>query len=386
MSRKVLFVDDEPNVLQSIRRNLRKQFDLDTANGGEEALEMLASNDEYAIVVSDMRMPGMNGVEFLSKAKQQWPNTVRMMLTGNADQQTAVDAVNQGDVFRFLNKPCDAKALASAVTVGLRQHELITAEKELLEKTLRGSIKALADVLSLTNPEVFGRTTRFKNKLGQVVEAMELSDAWQFESAALLSQVGCVTVPAELVGRQASGEQLSDDELAEFSAHANVGADLLMTIPRMEKVAKYIRYQGKNFDGSGFPGDGLKGEEIPLGARLLKVVIDFDAAETSGLSASDALAMLRQTPANYDPAILAALEKAIAQASGQKVVTIEIGKLTDSMVIAADVVTFKNVLLIAKGQETTFSTRRHLQNYEAKGHIGHTVSVLIAEGSELTSA
>lgn len=379
MNKKVLFVDDEPNVLQSIRRSLRKQFELDTAEGGEEALQMLASNDEYAIVVSDMRMPGMNGVELLSQAKQKWPDTVRMMLTGNADQQTAVDAVNEGDVFRFLNKPCDAEALASAVTLGLRQHQLITAEKELLEKTLRGSIRALADVLSLTNPEVFGRTTRFKSKLGELAKAMQLSDAWQLESAALLSQVGCVTVPAELVRRQSSGAQLSADELAEFSAHANVGADLLMTIPRMEIVADLIRYQGKNFDGSGFPADKVSGEDIPLGARLLKVVIDFDAAETSGLSATDAFARLMQHASKYDPKVLDALEKTVGQSLDHKIATVEINKLTDSMAIAADVITFDNVMLIAKGQETTLSTRRHLQNYKAKGQIGDTVSVVITE-------
>lgn len=377
MTRKVLFVDDEPNVLQSIKRNLRKDFDVDTANGGEEALQKLASNGDYAIVVSDMRMPGMNGVEFLSKAKQQWPDTVRMMLTGNADQQTAVDAVNKGDVFRFLNKPCDAVALASAVTVGLRQYELITAEKHLLENTLRGSIKALADILALTNPELFGRTTRFKTRLAQIAEAMQLTNTWQFESAALLSQLGCVTLPADLVRRQSSGEVLAKEELAEFSAHANVGADLLMTIPRMEDVAQYIRYQGKNFDGSGFPADSTSGETIPLGARLLRVVIDFDAAESSGLSTTDALQRLKQSPTKYDPDVLAALEKASNQASGLKAATVAINKLTDAMVIAADVLTFDNVLLIAKGQETTLSTRRHLQSYKANGQIGESVSVLV---------
>ncbi|MDH3748454.1 MAG: response regulator [Gammaproteobacteria bacterium] len=107
MSNKILFVDDEPNVLQSIRRSLRKQFDLDTAEGGEEALRMLKANGTYAVIVSDMRMPGMNGVELLSQARKDSPDTVRMMLTGNADQQTAVDAVNHGDIFRFLNKPCE---------------------------------------------------------------------------------------------------------------------------------------------------------------------------------------------------------------------------------------------------------------------------------------
>lgn len=377
MTRKVLFVDDEPNVLQSIKRNLRKDFDVDTADGGAEALEKLASNGEYAIVVSDMRMPGMDGVEFLSKAKQQWPDTVRMMLTGNADQQTAVDAVNKGDVFRFLNKPCDAAALASAVTVGLRQYELITAEKHLLENTLRGSIKALADILALTNPELFGRTTRFKTMLAKITEAMGLTQSWQFESAALLSQLGCVTLPADLVRRQSTGQPLAEQELAEFSAHANVGADLLVTIPRMEDVAQYIRYQGKNFDGTGFPNDALSGEKIPLGARLLKVVIDFDAAESSGLSGADAVQRLTQLPTKYDPAIVAALEKTVAQASGLKTATVAINELTDSMIIAADILTFDNVLLIAKGQETTLSTRRHLQSYKANGQIGDSVNVLM---------
>lgn len=377
MTKKVLFVDDEPNVLQSIKRNLRKNFDVDTANGGEEALQKLASNGEYAIVVSDMRMPGMDGVEFLSKAKQQWPDTVRMMLTGNADQQTAVDAVNKGDVFRFLNKPCDAAALASAVTVGLRQYELITAEKHLLENTLRGSIKALADILALTNPELFGRTTRFKSRMAQIAAAMQLTNVWQFESAALLSQLGCVTLPADLVRRQSTGEQLSAEELTEFSAHANVGADLLKTIPRMEDVAEYIRYQGKNYDGSGFPADNVSGEKIPLGARLLKVVVDFDAAESSGLSVADALQRLKQSPTKYDPDILAALETAVNQSSGLKVATVAINALTDAMIIAADVLTFDNVLLIAKGQETTLSTRRHLQSYKANGQIGDSVSVLV---------
>lgn len=377
MTRKVLFVDDEPNVLQSIKRNLRKDFDVDTADGGAEALEKLASNGEYAIVVSDMRMPGMDGVEFLSKAKQQWPDTVRMMLTGNADQQTAVDAVNKGDVFRFLNKPCDAAALASAVTVGLRQYELITAEKHLLENTLRGSIKALADILALTNPELFGRTTRFKTMLAKITEAMGLTQSWQFESAALLSQLGCVTLPADLVRRQSTGQPLAEQELAEFSAHANVGADLLVTIPRMEDVAQYIRYQGKDFDGTGFPKDALSGEKIPLGARLLKVVIDFDAAESSGLSGADAVQRLTQSPTKYDPAIVAALEKTVAQASGLKTATVAINELTDSMIIAADILTFDNVLLIAKGQETTLSTRRHLQSYKANGQIGDSVNVLM---------
>lgn len=377
MANRVLFVDDEPNVLQSIRRSLRKQFELDTANGGEEALEKMADDGPFAVVVSDMRMPGMNGVELLSAAKKRWPDTVRIMLTGNADQQTAVDAVNHGDVFRFLNKPCATTDLAQAVTIGFRQHELITAEKELLEKTLRGSIKALADILSLANPTVFGRTTRYKNRVSRLATKLGLENTWLFESAAMLSQIGCVSLSGDLIRRKDSGEALSAEEMVEFAAHANVGAELLKTIPRMEQISEAIRYQEKNFDGSGFPADAVKGEEIPLGARMLKIVADFDAAESSMEDAQYALNFLTQNSTKYDPAILDAFAQTIADAAKTTSRIVEISKLTDAMVLAEDVVTSEDVLLIAKGQETTLSARRHLQNYLQNGLIGESVQVIV---------
>lgn len=378
MTQKVLFVDDEPNVLQSIRRSLRKQFDLDTAEGGEAALQKLSENGGFAVIVSDMRMPGMNGVELLSATKKRWPDTVRVMLTGNADQQTAVDAVNHGDVFRFLNKPCDADALAKTVSAAMRQHELITAEKVVLEKTLRGSIKALADVLSLANPEVFGRTTRYKSHISKLASELGLDNVWQLESAAMLSQLGCVSLPGELVRRKSQGEPLTDDEMAEFAAHAGAGADLLKTIPRMDEVAQAIRYQEKSFDGTGYPEDAIKGEEIPLGARLLKIVSDFDSLESSRSDATEAIHKMRQNASRYDPALFTAFEKTVAQASEMTAKTVEISQLTDSMVIAEDVVTSEQVLLIAKGQETTLSARRHLQQYRANGLIGDQIHVFVA--------
>ena len=378
MNQKVLFVDDEPNVLQSIRRNLRKKFDLDTAEGGEAALKKLGEKDGFAVIVSDMRMPGMNGVELLSEAKKRWPDTVRVMLTGNADQQTAVDAVNHGDVFRFLNKPCETEDLAKTVSAALRQNELITAEKVVLEKTLRGSIKALADVLSLANPEVFGRTTRYKSLISKLAAELDLVDVWQLESAAMLSQIGCVSLPGDLVRRKSQGEPLTDEETAEYAAHAGVGADLLMTIPRMEQVAEAIRYQEKNFDGTGFPKDAVKGEEIPLGARMLKIIADFDAFDAATSEAVKAVDLMRSHASRYDPNLFAAFEKTVSRASEMTATTVAISQLTDSMILAEDVVTSERVLLIAKGQETTLSARRHLQQYRANGLIGDQIRVLVA--------
>jgi DNA-binding NtrC family response regulator len=152
MSDRILLVDDDANILQGYQRALRKQFVLEPALSGEEGLEAVRAQGPYAVVVADMQMPGMNGVEFLARVKEIAPDTVRMMLTGNADQQTALEAVNEGHIFRFLTKPCSPDLLAKMLGAGLKQYGLVMSERDLLAKTLRGSIQVLTDVLGLVNP------------------------------------------------------------------------------------------------------------------------------------------------------------------------------------------------------------------------------------------
>src|SRR5262249_53231752 len=127
MSTKILFVDDDASILTAFQRNLRKQFALDVAIGGSEALRAMSAKGPYAVLVADMQMPEMNGLEFLKKAEEISPQTVRIMLTGNADQKTASDAVNLGHVFRFLTKPCSTEELAATLKAGLEQYLLVIA-------------------------------------------------------------------------------------------------------------------------------------------------------------------------------------------------------------------------------------------------------------------
>lgn len=195
MNEKILCVDDEPNILEAYRRTLRKRFNIDVALGGEEALRAIAERGPYAVVVADMRMPGMNGIELLARVKQIAPLTVRMMLTGNADLQTAVDAVNQGHIFRFLSKPCSPEDFAKALEAGLEQHRLLVAERELLTHTLTGAIKVLVDVLSLVKPQAFGRSSEVRRIVHQICQQLQVENAWAVEIAAALSQIGCITVP-----------------------------------------------------------------------------------------------------------------------------------------------------------------------------------------------
>jgi DNA-binding NtrC family response regulator len=160
MKPRILCVDDEPAVLEAIQRNLRREFDVSTDPSGAAALERIDKSEPFAVIVSDMRMPGMDGATFLSRARAKAPDTVRMLLTGHAELSSAIAAVNEGNVFRFLSKPCAAPDLIKALKEGVHQYELVHAERILLEQTLKGSIEALVQVLSLTNPESFGRAYR----------------------------------------------------------------------------------------------------------------------------------------------------------------------------------------------------------------------------------
>lgn len=147
MKEKILIVDDEPHVLEGYKRALRKRFKIDTAPGGTEALEKIAKDGPYAVVVSDMRMPGMSGLELLTSLKESAPEVIRIMLTGNADQKTAVDAVNKGEVFKFLTKPCSSESMSSTLDAGLAQYAELQEKRAILEQNA-DDIKILSDKLS----------------------------------------------------------------------------------------------------------------------------------------------------------------------------------------------------------------------------------------------
>ena len=187
MNNKVMCVDDDQNILSGYKRQLRKDFEIETALGGEEGIEMMMSKGPFAVIVSDMRMPGMNGKQFLARVRASNPNTVRIMLTGNADMQMAIDAVNEGNIFRFLTKPCQPEALTKSLAAGIKQYQLIMAEQELLKNTLTGSIKILVEILSMVNPVAFGQASRIRKYVRHIGKEMHLPNLWQYEIAATLS-------------------------------------------------------------------------------------------------------------------------------------------------------------------------------------------------------
>lgn len=363
MTERILCVDDDENILQAYQRALRKQFKIDTALGGEEALRAVAGQGPYAVVVADMRMPGMNGVELLAEIRKAAPNTVRMMLTGNADQQTALEAVNQGQIFRFMTKPCPPEDFARALEAGLEQYRLITAEKELLSKTLSGSVKMLTDVLSMVQPDAFGRASRVQRLVRELCSELNVSQAWQIPIAAMLSQVGCVAVPEEILRKVYGGQDLRESESEAFRAHPKAGQELVANIPRLEEVAEIIGYQEKLYDGRGFPADFRSGDRIPLGSRILKVALDWDTLVSAGMKQEMALAEICSRKGWYDPAVVGALARVLAITATYTVREARISELADGMILASDVRSVQGTLLCAKGQELTHAMRLRLANY-----------------------
>lgn len=377
MPDKILCVDDDPNILEGYKRQLRKGFELTTALGPEQGLQLVTEQGPFAVVVSDLNMPGMNGIEFLAQVRTRDPDTVRMLLTGNAELQTTIDAINQGHIFRFLTKPCAPETLADALRAGLVQHHLITAERELLDHTLSGSIKVLSEVLALVNPEAFGRSARITRYVESIAENLEVSELWSIRTAAMLSQIGCVILPEPVLKKVYGGESLTEEESQLFNQHPFVACDLIAKIPRMKHVAEIIKFQDAYYDGAGTSGDAHKGKTIPMEARILKVALDFDALESAGKSKAEAFGEMKQRKGWYDPSVVDALKSAFAKEIKYEVKTTVVADLREGMILGEDIRSSQQVLLASKGQQVTESMMLRLQSFRKSTGVREPFTVLI---------
>ena len=377
MNNRVLFVDDDPNILRAIYRQLRKKFEVVTALSGKEALDIIKSSPAFAVIVADMTMPEMNGAQLLSKVKAISPDTVRIMLTGNADQQTAIKAVNEGSIFRFLNKPCPNSLLENTLISAIEHYSLIIAEREILEKTVNGSIKVITEILSQVSPTSFSRSYRIKQYVSQIINALKLPNRWEFYVAASLSQIGCVTLPNDLIEKVYSGVKLDAEEEEMFESHPEVGANLLKNIPRFERIAEMIRLQHKKFfEYEGKP-ETIDEGIIRLGAQILKAVIDFDQLVFLGKTPNKAYEELVSRKEEYNPNILKLLENLKTACSNCKVKSIKVSQLNIGMILRKDVIAKNGLLIASKGQEVTFSVKTRLLNFAKTIGIEEPIDVII---------
>jgi response regulator RpfG family c-di-GMP phosphodiesterase len=384
LNKRVLFIDDDERILAGFRRNLHGQFEVDTAVGPQAGLDKVRDNPAYAVVVSDLRMPGMDGITVLAKVRELRPDTVRVMLTGFAELEAAIAAVNEGNIFRFLTKPCETGYLVGVLTSAVEQFRLVMAERELLEGTLRGSLKMLSEVLSLLRPEVYGRVSRIAPYVRPLSRLCADPSPWQTEVAAMLCLMGYIILPEGVISRVERGRVLSVEDAAVYRQHAEVAARLVANIPRMALVAKAIACQEKNFDGSGFPENAPKGKDLPLGARILRVLLDFDRLVSAGQAKAEAYKTLKQAVGAYDPDVLAAFGEVLGEEGKYVIVKAPIKSLRERMILAEDMFVTRggqDIKVLPKGYELSSVSLEHIAKLARYDSITDPIKVIIPSDS-----
>jgi CheY-like chemotaxis protein len=374
MGERVLMVDDEPLVLDAMRRVLRG-YDVATAESGEAGLalqrEAAEAGSPFAVIVSDMRMPGMDGARFLTAARATDPDAVRMILSGQADLSATIAAVNEADLFRFLTKPCEPAELSRALDDALRQHQLVVAERELLARTLRGTVDVLTELLSLAAPEAFSRAGRLRGLAEAAGTTLGCADDWRLPVAAGLSQIGCIAIPDPVMQSVEAGGALPEAEAAMFAGHAELARRLLERIPRLADVAGWVGRQPMDADTPP-PADAPPAElAFAAAAAFLR------ALETTG---TPARAANRLQAAGYPAPVVQALKDtaaAIAPAGVPREVTAQ--HVREGMVLEQDVVTVTGMVLVRKGEQVTETLALRIHNFADSVGVVEPIVVIDAD-------
>jgi len=383
---KILLVDDEPRILSSYKRQLRKFYKIDTAESGPDGLKLIEERDEpYAVVVADMRMPIMDGVEFLLQVKTASPLSVRMMLTGNADQETAIKAVNEGSIFRFMNKPIPEGQLVANLAAGIRQHRLLNAEKEILEKTLHGCIKLLTEILSLAETTVFERASRIREDIKSIATSLKMASSWEMEAAAMLAPIGFVILPPELKEKVLQGLPLTGEEAKMVTEIPDIGYRLLSNIPRLEQVADMVQMSRKSLSELSPDGAELDIGSVEFQAHMLSAMIDLVEAEALGKPLVEVFDSMREMEGKYDVRFLNAAEEQLSQRKRSGTVRVlaldvKAKEILIGDILKSDVVTQDNRRLLAAGTQITPTFLERVQRYNRLVGIQEPVQILRRAG------
>ncbi|MEL6985156.1 MAG: response regulator, partial [Actinomycetota bacterium] len=342
---RLLCVDDEPELLDNIRLVLRKRFDVSTAQSGPEALAMFEDEDTlpFDAVVSDMRMPEMSGAVFLTTLRERHPEVPRLLLTGQSDLDSAIAAINDAKIFRFLTKPCAPGDLIDSIDEAVRQARLEHIERELLDRTLSGMVDMLTDVVGLVSPEASGRASTIRNFVSQLSAELGRPIEWELDLAAMLSQLGFVAMPLQ---------EAEEESPEQVERRVELAAELLIRIPRLEGVAALIRGQLAP-DPVRVDEDSELWTDRELNAESIRLAAGYERLVADGCSLEEACQQLLAVEVP-PPAFLAEAIGRLANAE-KDLVDLELGvrKLQPGMILAADLHLSTGPMLAPAGVELT---------------------------------
>ena len=296
---RVLCVDDEVNVLESVTDMLRKRFDVVTTTNGFEGLRML-KEDRFEVLVSDMRMPMLNGARFLTLAREHSPDTVRLLLTGQSTLDDAVVAVNDGEVFRVLLKPCGRQDLTAALDAAVRRHRETVDRRELEQQSARGIAQAFMELATAVDPSAPERAARIVANARELAEGLDSAiSLTHLEPACQLMQLGVVGLEHDVVANLARGQRITREHGAQLERLPELARPYLRPVPTLQPVDVLLGAACENFVAT---VPGIAG--TPLAARLLRIALDFEALECQGTPAHTALRVMQERRRRYDPKLL----------------------------------------------------------------------------------
>ena len=376
---RILCVDDEAHVVQSLVLHLHKQYQVTTALSGVEALKTLKRMGGAAVVISDMRMPGMDGATLLNNVMHLFPDTSRILLTGETGLDAAVAAVNKGQISHFLSKPCTPQELKAAVEAGVVKHRLANAERAVLKETLNGCVSTLMDVLALTNPLAFGRASRLKRQVLEFAATLECEDYWQLEAATLLLQIGSVSLPAALTEKIHHGRKITPEETTLAGNTPHVATALLKNVPRLEPVAQILTALTWTDEQIARLGESTLG----VCTRILGIVLDYDALITRGHTVDVAIEILRGRTARFGVSLVERFGVYLATLTeGAGSPALALRDVRPGMVITEDVRTSTGILVVPRGFDVSEAFLEHARTFEPD-LLNKSVRVLIHSRPEV---
>ncbi|UTW47186.1 HD domain-containing phosphohydrolase [Bacterioplanoides sp. SCSIO 12839] len=419
----VLLVDDEENILKSLRRTLRRsEVDIVTATSGRDALYIM-ENTEVDLVISDMRMPEMSGAEFLAEAARLYPNTIRILLTGYADLESTIAAVNEGRISRYLNKPWNDDEIRQIVEENLRS-KLLEVRNQQLSQQLLEKNQQLEMMNASLEEKVAERTEGLKQANREIIQgyehmvmlassiaamrdesaadaasvkaamaeeiarqlAMDEADIAAVRDAALLSDLGKMGFSDQMLRTPYS--QYDKDQLQLFKQYPLMGEAALLGVPQLFMAGVYIRNQFERFDGSGFP-DKLAGERIPLGSRILTVVrdfIDLRMGKYTGTEYEEKQAeseIVRFSESRYDPEVVSVFSSVYQQFATdglrENEQLVKSNDLQAGMILSRHLLSSKGMVLLKKGFQLNQAVIDKVINLEHTS--GENLDVYIDKGA-----
>lgn len=350
MPKTILFVDNDDSLLEGLPSSRHYSFVHVSSYG--KAFSVLKAEADCRVVMAGLALGEEDGITFLNLVRKKYPKIVRMALVSDDGCARMQEALNKGRVFQFVNKPCSPVEVERYIAKALTRYDKDKKQRQAARMTLLGSVKAMVDILDLVSPEAMGFAKRIRERVLKIGKMLGVPSLWRLELAVLLSHVGCVALPSDIMEKMDHGGSLSPEEQQIFGMHPSIAANLLANINQMDPVAAIIEQQHNK----------LSDDQL-LEARIIKVALELDFQERKGKDPIAVLKKMASRKKTFDVRVVKAMLKMLHQSGVHSVRQVNVEELQEGMVLAEDLVNMEGVKLLLRGQAVSKASLIRLQSF-----------------------